>query len=98
MQHACQQFNKRRVAEDQVLLCVGIGFGKVLRVGDEDVYGQEVNAASKLGEDTAKANEILITDAARVAIGDSFSSVKFHDLGPLAPGSVRDWRVEYSHK
>jgi class 3 adenylate cyclase len=97
MQHACQQFNKRRVPEDQVLLCVGIGYGKVLRIGDEDVYGQEVNAASKLGEDTAKANEILVTDGARRAIGE-VKGLNFVDLGPIAPGSVRDWRVEYPQK
>jgi hypothetical protein len=29
--------------------------------GDDDVFGAEVNAASKLGEDTAKAWEILVT-------------------------------------
>lgn len=98
MQHVCQQFNRRRTAEDQVLLCAGVGFGKMLRIGDEDVFGQEVNAASKLGEDIAKANEILVTDAARMSIGDSVAGVTFTDLGPLAPGSVRDWRVEYQHR
>ena len=56
MQRACQNFNQRRVPEDQVLLCVGLGYGSVLRIGDVDVYGAEVNAASKLGEDIARAN------------------------------------------
>jgi adenylate cyclase len=46
----------------------GIGFGRVLKIGDEDVFGREVNAASRLGEDLAKAQEILITDAARAAV------------------------------
>ena len=51
--------------EEKVLLCVGLGYGKVLRIGDMDVFGQEVNAASKLGEDTAKAGEILTTQAVK---------------------------------
>jgi adenylate cyclase len=70
MQHACQQLNERRVPEEQVLLCVGIGAGNVLRVGESDVYGAEVNAASKLGEDTARANEILVTKPFRDILGD----------------------------
>jgi class 3 adenylate cyclase len=70
MQHACQQLNARRVPEEQVLLCVGIGFGRVLRVGESDVYGGEVNGASKLGEDTAKANEILVTGAVKESLAE----------------------------
>lgn len=42
----------------------GIGYGEVLIVQDEDLYGAEVNLASKLGEDLAARNEILITEAA----------------------------------
>lgn len=70
MQHACQQLSARRLPEEKVLLCVGVGFGDVLRIGDTDVYGAEVNAASKLGEDLARADEILVTKAVRDAVGD----------------------------
>ena len=42
---------------------IGIGYGRVLDVGD-DVWGNEVNLASKLGEDLAVAGEILLTEAA----------------------------------
>jgi class 3 adenylate cyclase len=34
----------------------------VLKIGD-DVFGDEVNLASKLGEDIAKAGEILMTQS-----------------------------------
>ena len=34
MQRACQQLNARRTPEEQVLLCVGIGYGRLLRIGD----------------------------------------------------------------
>jgi class 3 adenylate cyclase len=94
MQHACQATSKRRTPEEQVLLCIGGGFGKILRVGDADVYGQEVNAASKLGEDTAKRDEILVTGSMRDALGD-FPGVHFVDLGQSVPGSEKNFRVVY---
>ncbi len=65
MQRVLDDANRHRPPETQVLLCVGIGYGEILRIGDHDVYGQQVNAASKLGEDTAKATEVLLTRAAR---------------------------------
>ena len=73
MQRACGLYNERRKPEEQIVLCVGIGFGRVLRIGDTDVWGKEVNAASKLGEDTAKGNEILVTEAVRKAFDESQS-------------------------
>lgn len=63
MQAELVKYNVNRSAEEQILLCVGLGFGRMLRIGDADVFGEEVNAASKLGEDIAKAGEILITEA-----------------------------------
>jgi class 3 adenylate cyclase len=61
MQKATKSTNARRAAEDHIVLCLGLGYGRVLKLGDEDVYGHEVNLASKLGEDTAKGGEILAT-------------------------------------
>ena len=63
MQETLQEYNQSRSAEEKVLLCVGIGYGKMLRIGDTEVFGQEVNAASKLGEDIAKSGEIIATQA-----------------------------------
>ena len=63
MQETLQDYNQSRPAEEQVLLCVGIGYGKMLHIGDTEVFGQEVNAASKLGEDIAKSGEIIATQA-----------------------------------
>lgn len=42
----------------------GIGYGEVLLVEGKDLFGSEVNLASKLGEDLAERNEILLTEAA----------------------------------
>ncbi|MCI0485870.1 MAG: adenylate/guanylate cyclase domain-containing protein [Blastocatellia bacterium] len=43
---------------------IGIGYGDTLVIGDEDLFGVEMNLASKLGEDLAEKREILITPAA----------------------------------
>lgn len=64
MQDCTKEYNKTRIDEEKILLCVGIGYGEVLRIGDADIFGAEVNAACRLGEDVAKAGEILITGPA----------------------------------
>ena len=42
--------------------CIGIGYGDVFAIGPNLAMGDEMNRASKLGEDTARAYEILITE------------------------------------
>jgi adenylate cyclase len=81
MQRACALYNERRKPEEQIVLCVGVGFGRVLRIGETDVWGKEVNSASKLGEDKAQANEILVTEAVKQALEASGASVSFEHAG-----------------
>ena len=50
-------------ADDRVYPCIGIGFGRVIELTD-DVFGDEVNVAFKLGEDVAKKREILVSESA----------------------------------
>src|SRR5690606_13404621 len=40
MQQVCESTSARRRPEEQILLCIGIGYGKLLRIGDEDVWGR----------------------------------------------------------
>ena len=94
MQRACQRHNLDRAPEEQVLLCLGIGYGELLRIGDVDIFGREVNAASKLGEDTAKAHEILLTRAARESCGEP-EGIRFEDLGIAVGGSPENFRATY---
>lgn len=47
---------------------IGIGYGPILVVGDDDLFGTELNFASKLGEDLACAHEILLTESAWSAL------------------------------
>jgi class 3 adenylate cyclase len=77
-----------------LLLGAGLGFGRVLRIGDADVFGEEVNAAYILGEDTACAYEILVTKAARDAAGNS-AGLRFEEISDVPPGAEKAFRVIY---
>lgn len=94
MQRRCQLTNERRLPEEQIVLCLGIGYGDVLRVGDHDVWGREVNAASKLGEDTAGPNEILVTGAAQAEMS-TITSVRYELIDDKIPGSDVNYRCLY---
>jgi len=90
MQQACRDYSAGRDEAEQVRLCVGLGFGRVLRIGDRDVYGSEVNAAAKLGEDIAKAGEILVTGAVREAAGERYP---FEPIAKVPPGARAAYRL-----
>lgn len=94
MQKACKTYNADKTAEEQILLCVGLGFGKVLRIGDADVFGAEVNAASKLGEDTAKAWEILVTGSVYERAKDC-EGISFRQISDVPPGAGSAYQVSY---
>jgi class 3 adenylate cyclase len=95
MQHTCAKANVGRPPEEHIILCVGIGHGRVLRIGDdEDVYGHEVNLASKLGEDTATGREILLTPDARKVAGD-IPGLTFTEVEVAYADETRCWRVGY---
>jgi adenylate cyclase len=47
---------------------VGIGFGPLMVIDDQDCFGPEMNNACRLGEDLAKGPEILLTPAAVAAL------------------------------
>jgi adenylate cyclase len=94
MNRVLDGYNAGLAPEDRVLLCAGLGFGEVLRVGDSEVFGAEVNAASKLGEDTAKVGEILVTERMRRALPED-AGVRFVALSDAPPGADAAWKVEY---
>lgn len=47
---------------------IGIGFGPTLILDNADLFGHEVNQASKLGEDFACGDEILLTPSAHATL------------------------------
>jgi adenylate cyclase len=55
--------------DEEIYLTMGIGYGDVLLVGTDDLFGDEMNLASKLGEDLAQRGEVLLTPGAYEALG-----------------------------
>ncbi len=94
MQQALHVYNVDVSDAEKVLLSVGLGFGRILRIGDADAFGAEVNAASKLGEDSAQPWEILVTEAVRSA-GEAPAGLRFTPTGQEIPGGGLVYKVEY---
>jgi adenylate cyclase len=63
----------RELAAANIHASIGIGYGELIMIADEqgyhDAFGNQMNLASKLGEDLAKADEILLTEAAYQQLG-----------------------------
>jgi adenylate cyclase len=55
-------------ADRRLYASIGIGFGDILVLVEEDLFGDEVNLSSKLGEDVAQGGQILLTEAARAEL------------------------------
>lgn len=62
MQKRLKGYNDDKTDEEKILLCIGISWGKILKIGDYDVYGSAVNKSSKLGEEIASSGEVLVTE------------------------------------
>jgi class 3 adenylate cyclase len=84
VQRGLRAANEALPEADELGASIGIGFGEVLLVGDDDVWGDEMNLASKLGEDLAECGEILVTPATREAVTDP--DVEFEDRSYSASG------------
>jgi class 3 adenylate cyclase len=95
MQRAAKAYNPGKSDAEKILLCVGIGYGKILTIGDQDVFGSEVNAASKLGEDTAKAWEILVTDSVEAKLKE-MPDIRLEKIDVIPPGAKGAFKVIYN--
>ncbi|MDD5377389.1 MAG: hypothetical protein PHH16_04745, partial [Candidatus Gracilibacteria bacterium] len=104
MQAVLGKYNLDRLPEEKVLLCLGLGYGRILKIGDADVFGAEVNAASKLGEDTAKAGEILITENLKKKFESMTTSngnkvntdILFTEIPDVPSGAKKAYRISSS--
>jgi class 3 adenylate cyclase len=94
MQAACAEYNAVKSIEERVLLCAGVGFGRVLRIGDADVFGKEVNSASKLGEDTAGSGEVLVTQGVVDSLPPG-SDLRFTELTDTPAAVGKAYRFDY---
>jgi len=62
-------FNEsEHASEKPALACIGVGYGDVYAIGPNLAMGDEMNRSSKLGEDTARGNETLITSNVYAAL------------------------------
>ena len=62
-----RRMNRELPANERLRFSYGIGYGDVLDL-DEDMFGLEVNLASKLGEDMARPGEALLTPSAAATL------------------------------
>ena len=92
MQQTLIPYNETKLEQERVHLCVGLGYGKILRVGNTEVFGAEVNAACKLGEDIAKQGETLVTGAFQQACKD-FAGVVYQQLESAPAGADMAYKV-----
>ncbi len=74
--HDMEVANLSTPDESDIYVSIGIGYGLTLLACD-DMYGNEMNLASKLGEDTAERSEILLTDAAQKACPKKYKFTSF---------------------
>jgi len=96
MQQACQKYSFSKPPEEKVILCLGISHGRILRLGSNEVFGNAVNSASKLGEDTAGPHEVLVTND----FVDAYDGDMALELEPIEfkpPGSDAAFLVKYPH-
>jgi len=78
MEAALGRLNRGRPRNERLRFSYGIGFGEVLDL-EHDVFGLEVNLASRLGEDMARPGEALLTPAAAAALdARTRQRVSFH--------------------
>lgn len=81
MHRATCLYNENKSTDFRIAVCIGIGYGKVLKLGDEDCFGNEVNLAFKLGEDLAGPGQTLLTQNAYEAL-KGVEGLKFNAVEP----------------
>jgi adenylate cyclase len=65
-----RRMNRTVPANERLRFSYGIGYGDVLDL-DQDLFGLEVNLASKIGEDLARPGEALLTPSAAAALDEA---------------------------
>lgn len=74
IRHELGIFNELTPDESDVHVSIGIGYGSILLFCD-DLYGDQLNLASKLGEDVAEKNETLLTEQAFARVKNVASEI-----------------------
>lgn len=79
--------NREVPTDNAIHVAIGIGYGPILLARD-DLFGDEVNLASKLGEDIAEHGEVLLTERAHVKLrGHRLEPMELSISGILLKGA-----------
>lgn len=81
--------------EEYFGVSMGVGYGRLLKAGGEDGYfGDEMNVASKLGEDLGSRDDIFLSSGAYSAltIGDQFEFDEL--LGQVSGAEFQYYRLQ----
>jgi class 3 adenylate cyclase len=79
MQQWLRRRNLGKTDADQYSVCIGINSGTVVRLAD-NVYGDMVNVAAKIGEDVAAKDQILVTGIVAERVGKQFDIAYDHTI------------------
>lgn len=82
-----------KVPREQFHVCIGVHFGTVVRLKD-NVYGDPVNIAAKIGEDLAAKDEILVTPDVVQRLDKRFKCV-YSRSTELGGRMVELYRIKY---
>jgi class 3 adenylate cyclase len=77
IQRSLRAANEALPRAQEIYASIGIGYGPVLAIGEDDLFGDEMNLACKLGEDLGRNGEILLTERAHSAVGADFEMLEF---------------------
>ena len=88
------QANEFTKDDFDIHVSIGLSWGKVLHVPNHDFFGNAVNIASKLGEDLADAEEVLVDDELYRHLQLPWADLSFEPLAFSVSGmSLNAWRV-----
>lgn len=89
MQKVLNKYNSFKEDENEkIYLCLWVWYWRVLKIWDIDVFWEEVNYASKLWEDIAKAWDIIITEAVMEKVKNY--NYRFEKIKWILPKN-KDW-------
>jgi len=91
-----QLFEINKASSKQWDICVstGIDYGRYLCTDDGDVFGDAVNCASKLGEDIAHKNEILVSEKAFANIKNTETYLAEHVRFKISGISLEAYSIQ----
>jgi adenylate cyclase len=70
-------------------ISTGIGYGRILNIENKDLFGAEVNFASKLGEDIAGGGEVLLTENAFIQLSEEVVPEASENIIEISEFSLR---------